>query len=111
MDAINPTSGSGAYFSPTPITGTDAASSNPAIALAAASVSNAVTQTTPQNDSVKISEKGAKAAQYAQQARVIAPLDAATVKKLKAAIAEGKYPPPALVQGLVNLVGNNIASS
>ena len=111
MDAITPTSG-GAYYSPTPISGTDAASAPPATApVTGASVSTAVTQTSPQNDSVNISEKGAKAAQYAHQARVIAPLDAATVKKLKEAIAQGKYPPPALVEGLVNLVGNNIGSS
>ena len=109
MDPINPASGNGAYYALTPASGTDAVAA--AATDQAPSVSSAVTLTSSQSDSVNISSKGTKAAQYVQQARVLAPLDAATVKKLKAAIAEGKYPPPALVQGLVNLVGNNIASS
>lgn len=107
MDPINPSSGGGYY--PTPISGADAVS--PAQATSAASVSTAAALTSDQTDTVNISAKGSKATHYVQQARVLAPLDEATVKKLKAAIAAGKYPPPALVQGLVNLVGNNIASS
>ena len=66
-------------------------------------------------DNVQISEKGAQVAKYIeqariQQARVLPELNADTVKKIKAAIADGNYPPPALVEGIINLAGTNFAA-
>ncbi len=102
MDAINPATSSAGYPALTNVSGTDPSS--------APAPTPILPPQQPPQDTVQISAKGTKAAQYVKQAQVIAPLDAATVKKLKEAVAQGKYPPPAIVAGLVNLIGNNLSA-
>ncbi|SDT88254.1 Anti-sigma-28 factor, FlgM [Verrucomicrobium sp. GAS474] len=101
MDAIRPT-----------VTG--AAGETPAIAYVGPSSSGnpvAEASTTPV-DQVQISDQGSKTAEYIKQARNQSPvnIDQETIKKLKAAIAKGNYPAPALIQGLINLTGSGFSS-
>jgi len=60
------------------------------------------------SDQVNISEKGVLTAKYVAEVRAVAPLDTQTIKQLKADIARGVYPPPTLIEGLLNLVGTTI---
>lgn len=68
------------------------------------SQSDSATGSSP-TDAVQISLKGTLATKYVQEVRAVAPLDQQTINQLKAAIAKGNYPPPALIEGLINLVG------
>ncbi len=101
MDAIRPT-----------VTG--AAGETPTVAYVGPNSSgtgSTEASTTPV-DQVQISDQGSKAAQFIAEARKQSPvnINAQTIKQLKAAIAKGDYPPPALVQGLINLMGTGSAS-
>ena len=65
----------------------------------------------PPADSITISSQGARTAKYVADARVLPPLNEQTIQKLKTAIAHGSYPPPALIEGLINLVGSGVTQS
>lgn len=93
-----------------PLTGTYSASRTGATATTASSVDSS-TATTSQSDSITISSKSAQTAQYVADARVLPPLNEQTIQRLKTAISHGNYPPPALIEGLVNLVGEGISQS
>jgi anti-sigma28 factor (negative regulator of flagellin synthesis) len=101
MDAIRPT-----------VTG--AAGETPAIAYVGPTPSgtSSAEATSAPVDQVQISDQGTQAAEYIKQARNQSPvnLDAQTIKRLKAAIAKGDYPAPALVQGMINLMGTGFSS-
>ena len=95
-----------------PLTGIYSASRAGAAAASdssAASLSAGTAQAA--SDSVTISSKGAQTAQYVAQARVLPPLNEQTIQRLKTAISHGSYPPPSLIEGLVNLVGEGISQS
>jgi len=62
-------------------------------------------------DQVQISIKGALTTKYVQEVRAVAPLDQQAINQLKAAISKGNYPPPSLIEGLINLVGATIPST
>ena len=81
----------------TPGTGTPAASSS--------------STTASPVDQVQISLKGTLTSKYVQEVRAVAPLDQQAITQLKAAIAKGNYPPPSLIEGLINLVGATIPSA
>ena len=97
---------------PDPLTGAYSASRTGAAASTAASVDSASAGTSQAaSDSVTISSKGAQTAQYLAAARVLPPLDEQTIQRLKTAIAHGSYPPPSLIEGLVNLAGEGFSQS
>jgi anti-sigma28 factor (negative regulator of flagellin synthesis) len=109
MDAIRPTTpgvtdATSAAVSVTPIR----APGTPDTSSQTDSVSTGVSAPT---DQILISHQGTQAAKYVEQARAVTPLDEKTIKALKAAIAKGNYPAPALIQGLVNLVGIGFADA
>jgi len=66
------------------------------------------TTASAQSDSITISAKSAETARYIADARVLPPLNEQTIQKLKTAISHGNYPPPALIEGLINLVGSGV---
>ncbi|HEY8966434.1 MAG TPA: flagellar biosynthesis anti-sigma factor FlgM [Candidatus Methylacidiphilales bacterium] len=101
MDAIRPT-----------VTG--AAGETPAVAYVGPNTSgtSSTEATTTPVDQVQISAQGSKTAEYIKEARNQSPvnIDQETIKRLKAAIAKGSYPAPALIQGLINLTGSGFSA-
>ncbi len=107
MDSITPASSSLSGIVPSSVVSTGSVGASAGTSSGSASASSAASAT----DQVQISIKGALATKYVQEVRAVAPLDQQTVNQLKAAIAKGNYPPPSLIEGLINLVGATISSS
>ena len=104
MDPITPASSSLTGITPPSV-------ATPGSVSTSASTSSGSPSPTPPTDQVQISIKGALTTKYVQEVRAVAPLDQQAINQLKAAISKGTYPPPSLIEGLINLVGATIPST
>lgn len=62
--------------------------------------------TPPKEDKVEISPEGAYVASLIDDVKKMSPTRPAVVEDMRAKVRGGNYPPPELVDGLVNLMGN-----
>jgi hypothetical protein len=70
-----------------------------------------VQSTAPQGDTVEISSEGAYVSSLVADVAQMSPMRPEVVQQVQEKVRGGNYPPPALVDGLARLMGNQLSEA